>query len=357
MLHFYPLTIKDIRRETADTVSVAFAIPESLKEVFTYKAGQYLTLKATINGLDERRSYSLCSAPHEDEWRIAVKRTPYGVFSTYVNEQLRPGDTVEVMPPLGKFTVSTDVLNRKKYVAFAAGSGITPVISIIKTILHNEPQSSVTLIYGNRTSYSIIFKNVIEDLKNMYMDRFRTIHVLSREITDANINSGRIDAEKCNDLFTRYAEVTADEFFICGPEAMISCVKDFLLSKGVEEQKIRFELFTTPDQKTFIAKAEKAADTSVGTSKVTIKMDGRSFSFELGYNDQSILDAALQTGADLPYSCKGGVCCSCRAKVLEGEVEMDVNYALEEDEVKEGFVLTCQSHPRTEEVVIDFDAK
>ncbi len=357
MLHFYPLTIKDIRRETADCVSVSFAVPESLEELFRYKPGQYLTVKAGINGADERRSYSLCSAPHEHEWRIAVKRVPYGVFSNYINEQLRPGDTIEVMPPLGKFTIDTNPSNRKSYVLFAAGSGITPVISILKTILHQEPQSSVTLIYGNRTSYSIIFKNVIEDLKNLYMERFRTIHVLSREITDANINSGRIDAEKCNDLFTRYADISADEFFICGPESMIACVKDFLAAKGVDEKKIRFELFTTPDQKIVAAKAEKKVVASAEISHVTIKMDGRSFSFDLSYNDQSILDAALQSGADLPYSCKGGVCCSCRAKVLEGQVEMDVNYALEDDEVKEGFVLTCQSHPRTEKVVIDFDAK
>lgn len=357
MLHFHPLTVKEIRQETADTVSVAFHIPDALKESFTYKPGQYLTIKAMINGEEQRRSYSLCSSPLDNEWRVAVKKVPNGIFSTYANEQLKAGDVLEVMPPLGHFTTEVNAANKKEYIGFAAGSGITPIISIIKTVLHTEPQSRFTLVYGNKNRHSIIFKEIIEGLKNKYIDRFRAIHVLSREVTDANINSGRIDANKCNELFTMFANINADEFFICGPESMIFCVKDFLEAKGVDSKKIHFELFTSPGQKKQTNISGPQIHDDAPKSKVTIKLDGRSFDFELAYEGENVLDAALRQGADLPYSCKGGVCCSCRAKLIEGEVDMDVNYALEADEVKAGFILTCQSHPKTPSVVIDYDIK
>lgn len=357
MLHFHPLTVKEVRQETADTVSVAFQIPDALKESFSYKPGQYLTIKAIINGEEQRRSYSLCSSPLDNEWRVAVKKVPNGIFSTYANEQLKTGDVLEVMPPLGHFTTEVNDANKKEYIGFAAGSGITPIISIIKTVLHTEPQSRFTLVYGNKNRHSIIFKEIIEGLKNKYIDRFRVIHVLSREVTDANINSGRIDANKCNELFTMFANINADEFFICGPESMIFCVKDFLEAKGVDSKKIHFELFTSPGQKKQTNVSNTQIQDDAPKSKVTIKLDGRSFDFELAYEGENVLDAALRQGADLPYSCKGGVCCSCRAKLVEGEVDMDVNYALEADEVKAGFILTCQAHPKTPSVVIDYDIK
>lgn len=356
-VHFETLRIKDIRKETSDCVSIAFEIPENLHTQFQYQPGQYITIRCFINTEEIRRSYSLCSAPFEKEWRIAVKKTPGGVFSVYANSELAAGSTMEVMPPLGNFHTPLSPTQKKRYVLVAAGSGITPVIAIIKAILHTEPESECTLIYGNRNRHSIIFREELEALKNKYMSRFGLIHILSREITDAAINSGRIDAAKCNELFTRMVSTRADEFFICGPEQMTLCVRDFLLEKGVDSRNIHLELFTA-GQAVKPARSV-ASDTEEQTpgSQVTVCVDGRTFQFNLHYNSDNILDAALHNGIDLPYSCKAGVCCTCRARVTEGEVEMEVNYALEPEEMKQGFVLTCQAHPKTERVVIDFDAK
>ncbi|MDB5232939.1 MAG: phenylacetate-CoA oxygenase/reductase, PaaK subunit [Chitinophagaceae bacterium] len=357
MLHFYPVTIIEISKELPDCISVLFDVPSSLHEIFKYKAGQYLTLKTHIDGEEVRRNYSLCSSPLENEWRVAIKKVEGGLFSTFANEQLKPGDIIEVMPPMGSFHTEIKDGNKKNYVAIAAGSGITPVLSIIKTVLKKEKESSCTLVYGNRTHQSIIFKEELEGLKNMYMDRFRIIHILSREITDATINSGRIDAGKCESLFTKFLSLNADEFFICGPESMIFCVKDFLIAKGVERNKIHFELFTVPGHKTSHIEHKIVVHPEGPKSKITIIQDGRTFDFELAFDDQNILDAALHYGADLPYSCKGGVCSTCRARLMHGEVEMEANYALEPDEVKAGIILTCQSHPKSEKVVVNFDAK
>ena len=356
-MHFYSVTIIEVRKETADCVSVSLAIPPSLHETFRYRAGQYLTLKAHIDGAEVRRTYSLCSSPLDREWRVAIKRVEGGLFSTFANKQLRAGDTLDVMPPMGSFSPDISETNKKNYVAIAAGSGITPVISIISTVLRAEKESSCTLVYGNRTHQSILFREELEALKNVYMDRFRVIHILSREITDATINSGHIDAQKCEALFTRFLSVKADEFFICGPEGMLSCVKDFLTDKGVDRNKIHFELFTVPGHKTSHIERKATPQGEGPRSKITIIQDGRAFDFELAFDDQNILDAALHYGADLPYSCKGGVCSTCRARLREGEVEMESNYALEPDEVKQGIILTCQAHPKTERVVVDFDAK
>lgn len=358
MLHFHSIKVKEIRKETADCISIVFDIPEELKNTFTYQAGQYLTLRVHIKGEEIRRSYSLCSSPLEREWRIAVKKLDAGIFSAYASEQLKVGDTLDVMSPMGSFRTDIHSDNKKDYVGIAAGSGITPIISIIKTILQIEPQSSFTLVYGNRSRHSIIFKEELEALKNKYIHRFRIIHILSREITDAPINSGRIDAAKCNTLFTKAINLQADEFFICGPEELIFCVKDFLNAKGIDRTKIHFELFASPNsQKLTVNNPQSIIGDATFKSKVTVMLDGRSFQFNLSHEAENILDAALQHGADLPYSCKGGVCSTCRAKLVEGEVDMDVNYALEPEEVEQGFILTCQSHPRTEKVVVDFDAK
>lgn len=356
-IHFEKLRIKDIRKETPDCVSIAFEVPEHLQAQFQYNQGQYITLRSIFKGEEFRRSYSLCSAPWEKEWRIAVKKTPGGLFSTFANEQLQPGDSIEVMPPMGRFYTETSASHKKRYVLIAAGSGITPVISIIKTILHNEPGSECTLIYGNRNRHSIIFREELEGLKNKYISRFRLIHILSREITDAAIYSGRIDALKCEELFTRMVSLHADEYFLCGPEEMTLCVRDFLQSKGVNSHHIHIELFAaaTPTSARDRQSTTVTPDTPV--SKVTVKLDGTSFNFDLPYDTDNILDAALHHGADLPYSCKGGVCCTCRARLTEGTVDMEVNYALEPEEVEKGFILTCQSRPTSSRVIIDFDAQ
>jgi len=354
--HFEKVRIKEVHRETDDCVSVLFDVPENLKDKFSYLPGQHISLRATINNEDVRRSYSLCSSPLHNEWRIAVKKVDGGIFSMFANHVLKAGDEIELTPPAGHF-VLLHTEAEKHYVCFAAGSGITPVISIIKTGLINQPKSNFTLIYGNRTRQSIIFKEEISALKNMYMSRFQFIHILSREHAESPLNEGRINIEKCGQLFKYAVSLTADEFFICGPEEMIFSVKDWLLSKNIQPSKIHFELFNTGNAIQSKKLVQKIDNINAAVSHVTVKSDGTSFSFDLPYYGASILDASLQAGADLPYSCKGGVCTTCKAKILEGKVDMDVNYGLEPGEVAEGFILTCQSHPRSEKLVVDFDVK
>jgi len=358
MLHFHELVVNEVKKETNDCVSVSFTVPPDLKETFQYKQGQYITLRTKINGEETRRSYSICSSPLDNELRIAVKKVEQGIFSTHANDHLQKGDTLDVMPPIGKFFTELHAAQTKNYIGFAAGSGITPLLSIIKTTLRTELTSSFTLVYGNRNRHSIIFKEELEGLKNVYMDRFRVIYILSREKTDAAINFGRIDAAKCTDLCNKNLDIaTTDEFFLCGPENMIFSVKDQLKQMGVDEKKIHFELFTTAGMKKVTGNQLPVPGKEEVKSKITIKLDGITFGFDLSFEGDAILDAALKNGADLPYACKGGVCCTCRAKLIEGEVDMDVNYGLEHEEIEQGFILTCQSHPRTEKVVVDFDVK
>jgi ring-1,2-phenylacetyl-CoA epoxidase subunit PaaE len=289
-----------------------------------------------------------------------VKKISKGKFSDYAGT-LRKSNLIDVLPPTGKFFTQLNPTNKKKYIAFAAGSGITPIISIIKTTLTIEPDSSITLVYANKNRSSIIFKEELEAIKNRYMNRFVLHHILSREQTDAPINHGRITAEKCDELSHKLIEIEkGDEFFICGPEHMIFSVQDWLEKKGIDKKKIHFELFTIPGQQLAAQGSQLTASKEQAhnkTSHVTIKSDGISFSFDLHFYAEPILDAAIKQGADLPFSCKGGVCSTCRAKLVEGKVQMEHNYALEPDELEKGFILTCQSHPRTEKVVIDFDVK
>lgn len=356
-VHFHSLRIKQVQKETADCVSIVFDIPETLRDTFRFEQGQNITLKKVIDGEELRRSYSICSAPFENELRVAVKKVDGGKFSSYANEQLQPGDSIEVLPPTGKFNCVLHPSNSKQYVAFAAGSGITPVLSIIKTTLQTEPNSRFTLVYGNRNRNSIIFFEELEGLKNRFLRRFNFINVLSREIADAPINSGRIDTAKLEDLGRLVDYDNTDEYFICGPETMIFCVKDFLEARNTDSRKIHFELFTTPGQKTSTQRTAEIKTDSGPKSRVTVKLDGRSFDFDLGFSSDTILDAALQQGADLPYACKGGVCCTCKARLLEGQVSMEVNWGLEQEEIEQGYILTCQSHPTTDKVVVDFDVK
>jgi ring-1,2-phenylacetyl-CoA epoxidase subunit PaaE len=348
-----------VERETEDSVSIEFEIPEDLKETFRFTQGQNLTLKKELNGQELRRNYSICTSPFDNRLKVAVKKVDGGLFSTWANESLKAGDVLEVLPPTGNFNTQLHPDQKKAYVAFAAGSGITPILSIIKTTLLTEPQSTFTLVYGNRSKATILFKESLEALKDKFIDRFRVYHILSREKTDAPINHGRIDTEKLALLFEKLIDLKrCDEFFLCGPEEMIFCIRGYLAGRGVAEDKIHFELFTVPGQ----TRQKSTVKTETGESEgpkaqVTIKVDGIHFDFDLAYESETILDAALKQGADLPYACKGGVCTTCKAKLVEGKVAMDVNWGLEPDEMEKGFVLTCQSHPQTEKVFLDFDTK
>ena len=360
MSKFYPLKVKEVRAETPECVSVALEVPVELQETFRFAPGQYLTFKKHLQDAEVRRSYSICSSPKENELRVAVKKVEQGKFSGFANLELKKGDLLDVMPPMGKFSPKKTEKTHKHYLAFAAGSGITPIMGIMKTVLDEEPGSDFTLVYGNRNRNTIIFREAIEGLKNKYMQRLSVYHVLSREIMDVPLFNGRIDANKVQEFNDSLIDVQKmDEIFICGPEEMLFSVRQQLLDLGVASEHIHIELFSSPDQpQSKHEKWVKEHGKNAGAmSKVSVKLDGITFDIDLAYNSDSILDAALKHGADLPYACKGGVCSTCRAKVVEGEVEMEVNYALEKDEVAKGFVLTCQSHPKTERVVIDFDAR
>ncbi len=360
MPKFHKLRVREVRRETPDAVSIAFDVPDALKADYEFVQGQYLTLKTDIKGEDVRRSYSICTGPLEGDLRVAVKHVKDGRFSTYANETLKAGDQLDVMTPMGKFYTQLDAANEKQYVAFAAGSGITPVMSILKTVLELEPRSRFTLFYGNKNFDSIIFREEIEALKNKHLDRLSVHHVLSREVLGSPLFNGRIDAEKCEQFCQVFFDVKqVDDYFLCGPEEMIFAVKETLEAQQVDTKRIHFELFTTPTTKKVKPKPEAAPSPTPreSDSNITVILDGDAFDFRLGKHGDNILDTALKNGADLPFACKGGVCCTCRAKILEGKVEMDVNYALEPDEVEAGFVLTCQSHPLTKKVVVSFDEK
>ena len=359
MIHFHSLTVKKIQRETEDCVSITFNVPQDLEETFRFVQGQSLTFKKLLNGNEVRRTYSICAAPFEKELKVAVKKVSGGLFSTYANDTLKEGDTLEVMPPVGKFYTPLNPSQNKNYVAFAAGSGITPVLSIIKATLNSEPGSEFTLVFGNRSKNTIIFKEEIEALKDRFLNRFRVYHILSREQTDTPLNFGRIDPDKLNFLSEKLIDLKSiDEFFLCGPDEMIFCIQNYLAQKGVDSGKIHFELFTIPGEKKSTVDKKPVDESNTGpVSKVSVKIDGILFHFDLPYNEDSILDAALSKGADLPYACKGGVCTTCKAKLTSGEVSMDVNWSLEPEELEQGYILTCQSHPKSESVSIDFDVK
>jgi ring-1,2-phenylacetyl-CoA epoxidase subunit PaaE len=359
MSKFHQLKVSDIRRETADTVSIAFEVPEQERSQFNFKAGQYLTIKAIIDGEDVRRSYSICASPLENELRVAVKKVEGGKFSQWANKTLSTGSVLEVMPPMGHFTPEISANNNNEYLLIAAGSGITPVISILKSILASEPKSTVTLIYGNKGNATIIFKEEIEALKNKYMGRLTLIHIFSKEQQDTPLLNGRIDGNKCADLCKVLVDIeSTDEVFICGPSEMTESVRTWLLAAKFDPKKIHFELFETPVPTAGskeVLKAEIIQKFDGEFSDITIILDGKETHFELATTGESILDAATKHGADAPYACKGAVCCTCRAQVVEGEVQMELNYSLTEAEVANGFVLTCQAHPTTQKVVINFD--
>lgn len=356
MSKFYALPIREVRPETREAVSIAFDVPPGLAEQFRFSQGQHLVVRAEVGGESVRRSYSICSAVNDGELRVAIKRVPGGVFSAYANEVLRPGQTLEVMPPAGRFGTPLVPERHGQYLAVAAGSGITPVLSIIKSTLEAEPHSQVTLLYGNRSSGSAMFRAALEDLKNRFIGRLNLIFVFSREQQDIDLYNGRIDANKCSELFARWLKVPElDAAFICGPQEMTETVRDLLKEHGLPAERIHFELFaardSAPRRRTDLDAAQQAA----ASSQVTVISDGRQLSFALPRNSLSILDAGNAHGADLPYSCKAGVCSTCKCKVLQGEVEMDSNHALEDYEVAAGYVLSCQCFPLSDTVVLDFD--
>ncbi len=355
---FNTLTISDVRRETPDAITVAFDLPESLKADYQYTQGQHLTLKAEIGGEEVRRSYSICQPVGAVDLRLAIKLIEDGVFTHYAHEKFAPGMSVDVMIPEGRFFTELSEAQSKSYLAFAAGSGITPLMSILETTLKTETNSHFTLIYGNRNREHILFREKLEDLKNIYMDRLTILHILSRENQDVELFNGRITSEKCRDLARGVFDPhQIDEVFLCGPEEMIEDVSKSLKEMGVQPGNIHFELFVT---RAAIEKQEKKpvpVNPDAQKNQVTVIVDGRATEIELETDGQNILDAALAAGADLPFSCKGGVCCTCRAKVMEGEASMDLNYALEDDEVEAGYILTCQSHPTSRKLVVDFDQR
>lgn len=352
--HFHSLRIKEVNRETPDCVSVCFDVPEALQHIFSFREGQHLSLRTIINGAEVRRSYSICSAPFENKLRIAIKKVENGLFSTWANELLKVGDHLEIMPPAGKFHSNSATDQKKNYLAIAAGSGITPILSILKTTLKREPESQFTLLYGNKNRQSIIFFEELEALKNKYMDRLSVHYILSRERSDTSLNYGRIDAEKIRAIapLVRFAEI--DECFLCGPKEMIFAAKDALTAYNISEKNIHFELFNSTSGSGKNPNAINLTDTG-DRALVTITLDGRSTEFNMLRNGSSILDAAQAQGADLPYACKGGMCCTCKAKLLEGEVAMEVHWGLEEEEVQKGYILTCQSRPLTDKISINFD--
>lgn len=356
MADFHKVKLADIYKETEDTSVLTFDIPDELKPDFNFHQGQHLTLKADINGEDVRRSYSLCSSPLDGQWKVAVKQILGGKFSTYVNETLKSGDTIELMPPSGVFGVAVEAEKAKNYLFFAAGSGITPVLSMVKTHLQAEPNSTCKLFYVNKTAKSIIFKEELEQLRNKYFGRFEIFYFLTKEKRDIELFNGRFDEDKMKILTKTFIDIPdTNEVFLCGPEKMINFVSDYLINAGLPKQNIHFELFVSGLSDEDIKRQERLAKQNVEGTEVTIVDGGKEFLFTMTKEFDNILDAALNAGADLPFACKGGVCSTCKCEVKQGSVEMKINYALDEKEVSQNLVLSCQAVPTTDKVVVDFD--
>jgi ring-1,2-phenylacetyl-CoA epoxidase subunit PaaE len=350
---FHPLKVAAIDAITEDSVAITFAVPPELAEEYEFTAGQHLTVRR--QGEEVRRSYSICSPAGSGVLRIGVKRLPGGEFSSYAANDLKIGDELEVMTPLGRFGTTLDSANAKHYAFVAAGSGITPVLSLVATILSVEPSSRITLLYGNRTAGSVMFADDLADLKDRYAERLHLIHVLSRESTEVELFNGRIDADRLRRMFATILPLpTVDEWFLCGPYAMVVGAQEVLLSEGVERTHVHAELFHVGDEAPTAPVEPQVVDESA--AQVTVILDGRRSTFPLGEHAKPVLDATLAVRSDAPFACKGGVCGTCRAKVLEGSVRMDTNWALEPAELNAGYVLTCQSHPTTPTVTLDYDA-
>ncbi len=347
---FQSLTIKNIQKETSSSVSIEFDVPSENLNDYAFKAGQFLTLKADLDGEDIRRSYSICSSPKSGELKVVVKQIPNGKFSTYANTQLKVGDKIEVAKPSGTFFLETKSDNSKKYVLIAAGSGITPVIAILKTVLTEEPSSSVDLFYGNKNQAQTIFKSELEDLKTTHGDRLNLNFIYSEEKGESRFHTGRIEGRKIKKLFKKESPIAnVNEVFMCGPQEMTENVKEVLTKKfDFPKTQIHFELFTAT------APATSTKKSGSGKSVVSAIIDGKDVQFPVNKNE-SILEAGLRSGNDIPFSCQGGVCGACKCIVISGEAEMDMNLALSDDEVDSGYSLACQTKCNTEEVKVSFD--
>ncbi|WP_018633780.1 1,2-phenylacetyl-CoA epoxidase subunit PaaE [Neomegalonema perideroedes] len=357
MARFHPLKVTDVRRETRDAVVVTLAPRDEDKTLFDFTQGQYLTFRRDFDGEELRRSYSICAGRDEGFLQVGIKRVEGGAFSTWANENLAPGDEIEAMPPMGKFFTPLDPDSEKQYLGFAGGSGITPVLSIVKTVLAREPKSRFTLVYSNRQINTIMFREELEDLKNLHLGRFSVIHILEQEGQEIDLFTGRVDAEKMKGLFTHWLDATAvDTAYICGPEPMMLAIAASLRDHGLRDDQIKFELFASGQPGRAKAKAVSKTAIAPGTGvEATVTLDGATRSFAMPRTGQTILDAAIEAKMDAPYSCKAGVCSTCRCKVVEGEAEMAVNHALEDYEVRAGYVLSCQATPLTDRIVVTYD--
>ena len=356
MTDFHSLKVKDIYKETKDTVVVSFDIDETLQDEFQFSQGQHLTLRKIINGEDVRRSYSLCSSPFEKEWKVAIKEIPGGIFSTYANTKLKVGDILDIMQPSGTFGVNCNSENAKNYLFFAAGSGITPILSMIKTHLAVEPNSTCKLFYVNKTAKSIIFKEELEQLRNTYFGRLEIYYFLTKEKRDIDLFNGRFDDEKMEVLTKTFIDIPdTSEVFLCGPEDMVNYVSEYLINAGLPKHLVHFELFIKGLTEEDKLRVDRLAQQNVNGVEVTIIDGGKEFRFTMQEDDDNVLDGALTAGADLPYACKGGVCSTCKCKVLEGTVEMKINYALEADDLEKDYVLSCQAVPTSKKLIVDFD--
>lgn len=352
---FHRLRVREVARETAKAVSIAFDVPAELASEFSFEPGQYLTLRASIDGEDLRRSYSICSGAHDAVLRVAVKEVDHGLFSTWVNHSLHAGDTIDVMTPTGRFGLGAACPGGGVYAAFVAGSGITPVLSIVRSVLHREPQSRVFVFYGNRVAADILFNDELSDLKDRYLGRLSVMHVLSREEQDIPLLNGRLDGEKVRALVTHLLPAASiDHAFVCGPAGMIDEVSTTLASLGLPAERIHVERFVSAEGgRPRRAPAPVAPDAPAAHTAVLV-LDGNRREVPVAAGE-AIVDAAIRAGLDLPFACKGGMCATCRAKIVEGAATMDVNYSLEPWELKAGFVLTCQAHPTTPRIVVDYD--
>ena len=362
---FHDLTVARVNPEAAGAVAITFAVPAELQERFAFEPGQFLTLRSTIDGQDVRRNYSICSTRSRYgshvELEVGIRPIDGGVFSNWAATQLKAGDTLAVMPPDGRFTIRKPrALHR---VGFAAGSGITPILSIIASTLEESDSAKFTLVYGNRRMSSVMFNEALQDLKDKYKNRLTLIHVLSRQAQEVPLLEGRIDAAKVQQLIdTLLPAKSMDEVFVCGPEAMIDAVQGALTSAGVPAERIYSERFTSPTLENLTPDARRAAvvqpdpEAPAGQVQLTVLIDGKSHELAMR-TDQHVLDVALSAGLDLPYSCKAGVCCTCRAKVLDGAVVMDKNFTLEADEMAQGFVLSCQARPTSDRLVVSYDER
>src|SRR5690606_26243195 len=351
MSQFIPLTIKSIQPQTEQAICIAFDLAPEQLDAFQYQPGQHLTIRHLTDDGELRRCYSICSDTQED-MSIAIKKIDQGQFSTWANAHLKAGDVLEVMPPKGVFFQKAAKAGGQNYLGFVAGSGITPILSIVKSVLNRQAEATFTLVYGNRSWKQTMFSEQIMDLKDRFKERLQLVNIFSRELNDSDIFNGRIDADKLQQLFqANLISAEADHCFACGPEEMMTAVETVLPTWGIQRSKIHTERFNTGTA----PKATAQQMESRSEERVNIILDGRELIVEVSKQDDSILDAALRAGADLPYACKGGVCATCKCKVLEGQVEMAVNYSLEEDEIKKGYVLSCQARPTTANVRLSFD--